>query len=60
MALKFGSIMQLFQQTFMMAWNQFLFKILQRKIIKDDTKYVGFIIPAIVLLVSCITVFHKI
>ena len=31
MALKFGSIMQLFQQTFMMAWNQFLFKILQKE-----------------------------
>ena len=29
MALKFGSIVQLFHQTFMMAWNQYMFKILE-------------------------------
>ena len=60
MALKFGSIMQLFQQTFMMAWNQFLFKILQKENHKKMIQsMLDLLSPPLFFLVSCITVFSQ-
>ena len=39
MALKIGSIMQLIHQTFMMAWNQYMFETLKRRIINKCLLY---------------------
>ena len=58
MALKIGSIMQLVHQTFMMAWNQYMFEILKKENSKFQFSFIFQIIVPITFLFSmCLSLF---
>lgn len=60
MALKIGSIMQLVHQTFMMAWNQYMFETLKKPNNKKQFVLIFRVIVPIIFLVSiCLFLFSK-
>lgn len=52
MALKFGSIMSLFESTFSMAWNQYLFKIITEKNHKVVIVYLLEMVAPVIFMVA--------
>ena len=60
MALKIGSIFQLVHQTFMMAWNQYMFQIIKREDNKELFKGVFRILVPIICFISiCVFLFSE-
>lgn len=52
MALKFGSIMGLFESTFSMAWNQYLFKIIKEKRVKEEIVHLLEVIAPVIFFIA--------
>lgn len=60
MALKIGSIFQLVHQTFMMAWNQYMFQIIKRPDNKELFKGVfRILVPTICFISICLFLFSE-
>ena len=60
MALKIGSIMQLIHQTFMMAWNQYMFETLKKKNHKQMFIVLyRMVVPAVFFISLCLFLFSE-